>query len=232
MGANAWRDEPAVAARARRADAVLLCTATAGANTRDGNGSTEREQAGATSAPIASSTIHGTRCRPDSAAATRERRRDQREVERRRDVLVYSTHAARRATRSHRADRGPLVGRVVGDRHGLHGEARRRFPRRHGTDADRRHPARTLSARQDVTRAADAGAAGGTDHRRRRDEQSVRRRPPHSRRDLEQQLSRASIATRTPAGPFGESAELRRAEQTIFHDPQHPSRIVLPIVPQ
>jgi uncharacterized protein len=31
---------------------------------------------------------------------------------------------------------------------------------------------------------------------------------------------------------FGESAELRRAEQTILHDAQHPSRIVLPVVPR
>jgi putative CocE/NonD family hydrolase len=32
-------------------------------------------------------------------------------------------------------------------------------------------------------------------------------------------------------GTFGESAELLRAEQTIFDDAQRPSRIVLPIVP-
>jgi putative CocE/NonD family hydrolase len=31
--------------------------------------------------------------------------------------------------------------------------------------------------------------------------------------------------------PFGESAELRRASQMILHDQQHPSRIILPIVP-
>jgi putative CocE/NonD family hydrolase len=31
---------------------------------------------------------------------------------------------------------------------------------------------------------------------------------------------------------FGESAELRTAEQTIFHDAARPTRIVLPIVPR
>jgi uncharacterized protein len=31
---------------------------------------------------------------------------------------------------------------------------------------------------------------------------------------------------------FGESAELRRAEQTVFHDRERPSRIVLPVVPR
>lgn len=32
--------------------------------------------------------------------------------------------------------------------------------------------------------------------------------------------------------PFGQSAELRPAQQTILHDAQHPSRIVLPVVPR
>jgi hypothetical protein len=32
--------------------------------------------------------------------------------------------------------------------------------------------------------------------------------------------------------PFGESAQLRTADQTIYHDAQHPSRIVLPVVPR
>jgi putative CocE/NonD family hydrolase len=31
---------------------------------------------------------------------------------------------------------------------------------------------------------------------------------------------------------FGESAELRPAEQTVFHDRERPSRIVLPVVPR
>ena len=33
-------------------------------------------------------------------------------------------------------------------------------------------------------------------------------------------------------GVFGEDAELRRAEQTIFHDAQRPSRVVLPVIPR
>jgi putative CocE/NonD family hydrolase len=32
--------------------------------------------------------------------------------------------------------------------------------------------------------------------------------------------------------PFGESAELRVATQTVLHDAQHPSRIILPVVPR
>jgi len=32
--------------------------------------------------------------------------------------------------------------------------------------------------------------------------------------------------------PFGESAALKRVEQSILHDAQHPSRIVLPVVPK
>jgi putative CocE/NonD family hydrolase len=31
---------------------------------------------------------------------------------------------------------------------------------------------------------------------------------------------------------FAESAELRRADQTVFHDAQRPSRLILPIVPR
>lgn len=33
-------------------------------------------------------------------------------------------------------------------------------------------------------------------------------------------------------GPFGEDSELRRAQQTIFHDSAHPSRLMLPVVPR
>ena len=33
-------------------------------------------------------------------------------------------------------------------------------------------------------------------------------------------------------GAFGEDADLRQAAQTIFHDAQHPSRLVLPVVPR
>lgn len=33
-------------------------------------------------------------------------------------------------------------------------------------------------------------------------------------------------------GPFGEETQLLRAEQTVFHDPSRPSRVVLPIVPR
>jgi putative CocE/NonD family hydrolase len=32
--------------------------------------------------------------------------------------------------------------------------------------------------------------------------------------------------------PFGESAELRVATQTVLHDAQHPSRIILPVIPR
>jgi putative CocE/NonD family hydrolase len=33
-------------------------------------------------------------------------------------------------------------------------------------------------------------------------------------------------------GTFGEDAELRRAEQRVFHDPLRPSRVILPVVPR
>jgi uncharacterized protein len=33
-------------------------------------------------------------------------------------------------------------------------------------------------------------------------------------------------------GIFGEDSELRRAQQTIFHDTKHPSRLMLPVVPR
>ncbi len=124
---------------------------------------------------------------------------DQQRLERRQDVLVYTTAPLDDADGSDGADRGAAVGVVVGDRHRLHREAGRRFPRRHGADAERRHPPRALSQRQDDAGAADAGATGGAHHRRRRDEQPVRGRAPHPRRDLRAAISRASIATRTPA---------------------------------
>ena len=33
-------------------------------------------------------------------------------------------------------------------------------------------------------------------------------------------------------GVFGEDREVRRAAQTILHDAQHPSRLILPVVPR
>jgi putative CocE/NonD family hydrolase len=32
--------------------------------------------------------------------------------------------------------------------------------------------------------------------------------------------------------PFGEDAEWVRAKQTIFHDAEHPSKIILPVIPR
>jgi putative CocE/NonD family hydrolase len=32
--------------------------------------------------------------------------------------------------------------------------------------------------------------------------------------------------------PFGSTAALRRADQTVFHDAERPSRLVLPVVPR
>ena len=32
--------------------------------------------------------------------------------------------------------------------------------------------------------------------------------------------------------PFGEGSEMRPARQTILHDAEHPSQIVLPVVPR
>ncbi|MFC2164825.1 CocE/NonD family hydrolase [Acidobacteriota bacterium] len=32
--------------------------------------------------------------------------------------------------------------------------------------------------------------------------------------------------------PFGKDAELNRATQTIYHDENHPSRLILPIIPR
>ena len=102
--------------------------------------------------------------------------------------------------RSHRQRAGCAVRRLQRARHGFHGEAGGRVPRRRSAQSDGRHSAPALSqfageagtghARRDLPR--DGG--------RRSDQQRVPERPSHPPGDFEQQLSRASTAIRIPAG--------------------------------
>src|SRR5262245_27398194 len=182
------------------------------------------------SAPIASSTILGTRCPQVNEADTRAPA-DQREVERRRDVLVYSSAPLTQSievtgpieVRLWAASSAPdtdftakLVdvlpdgtARMLTD-----GILRARYRRGKASAAP-------LTAGQPEEFVIDAGATSNlfaAGHRIR----------------VEISSSNFPRFDRNPntGGQFGESAELLRAEQTIFHDAQHPSRIVLPIVPK
>ena len=122
--------------------------------------------------------------------------------------------------RGDRADRrADALGRVVGDRHRLHRQARGRVSRRHGARAHRRHPSRPLPSEQ-RRRCCSRLASRGVDDRRRRDQQRLPRRPSHPRRDLEQQLP-ALRSQSEHRGGVRRGAERRRADRPSSTTPRH-----------
>ena len=64
------------------------------------------------------------------------------------------------------------------------------------------------------------------------DQQPLPQGTPHRAWRSAAATSRASTATSTPATSLARTRRCCRAVQTIFHDAEHPSRLVLPIVPR
>ena len=75
------------------------------------------------------------------------------------DVLVYTSAPLERPLDRHRPRRGRPLRLVVGPRHGLHREARRRPPVGSGRDPRRRHPARCATGGRCRTRSRSSPAA-------------------------------------------------------------------------
>ena len=228
MGANVWRDEEAWPL-ARAVPTSFYLHSDGGANTLDGDGrlseTTPAEQrpdrfAYDPAQPVPTGQRGGYSRTPA----------DQRDVERRRDVLVYTS-----APFSHRPIEvtGPIEMRlwaassapdtdftaklvdVLPDgtaRMLTDGILRARY-RRGKTAPALLTPGRAEEMTIDLGATSNVFAAG---HRIR----------------LEVSSSNFPRFDRNPntGEPFGESAELRRADQTIFHDRERPSRLVLPIV--
>jgi putative CocE/NonD family hydrolase len=226
MGANVWRDEKEWPL-ARAAQTTFYLHSGGGANSLDGDGRLGTIEPSVSppdrfvydpSNPVPTGARGGYSRTPS----------DQREIERRRDVLVYSTPpltapieitgpvtvhlwAASSATSTDFTAKLVDVypdgtARMLTD-----GILRVRF-RRGTTEPDRNRPEQFT---------IDVGATSNlfaTGHRIR----------------VEISSSNFPRFDRNPntGAVFGEGAELRQAQQTVFHDATRPSRMVLPIVPR
>ena len=136
MGANVWRDEDDWPLPDTDFDALLPAQRRPGQQ-RGGRRHAVPRGARATRPPTSTSTTRATRCRrsaarllPGLCIGANAGPRDQRAVERRSDVLCYTTRAARRAAGGHRARWSSCcTSSSSAPRHRLHGEAGRRRTR-------------------------------------------------------------------------------------------------------
>jgi putative CocE/NonD family hydrolase len=236
MGANVWRDEQEWPL-ARAVPTAFYLYSDGHANTLDGDGrlSTDARSAKASAEGGFAEQSDRFTYDPAKPVPTGERGgysrtpSDQRDVERRQDVLVYTTGilssplevtgplelrvwAASSATDTDFTAKLVDVlpdgtARMLAD-----GILRARY-RRGKTAPALLTPGRAEEMTIDLGATSNVFAAG---HRIR----------------LEISSSNFPRFDRNPntGTPFGETAELRRADQTILHDPEHPSRIVLPVV--
>ena len=104
---------------------------------------------------------------------------DQREVERRDDVLVYTSEPLAEDLTVIGPGRGAPVGGVVGPRHRLHGQARRRAPRRLRPQRVRGHRPGAVPQLGLPRVVAHAGGRARLHHRPRLHRHRVPRRAPH-----------------------------------------------------
>jgi hypothetical protein len=115
--------------------------------------------------------------------------KDQRAVEQRRDVLVYTTAPLPRDVEVDRSGARGIVRGHLRARYGLHRQAGGRVAGRARAKPDGRHPAAALPP---IAGEAGAGAAGRNlqaDDRRRGDRQCVSEGASHPDRNIQQQLS-------------------------------------------
>ena len=228
MGANRWRDEPEWPLARARSTAYYLGSG-GRANTAAGNGTLGPESAGGASQdrfvydpsnPVPTGAQRGYSRTPS----------DQREIEKREDVLVYSTAALGESTEvtgpisvklwvASSARDTDFTAKLVdvfpdGTARALtDGILRARY-------RDSKTQPALLTPGQPVEITIDVGATSNlfqAGHRIRLDISS----------------SNFPRFDRNPntGGAFGEDSKLLPAEQTILHDAKHPSRLLLPVVP-
>ena len=153
-------------------------------------------------------------------------------VERRDDVLVYMTAAAGGRCRGHW---GSIIGRslrrVLGARYRFHRHADRCLAERLRAAALRWHRAGALprgdGRRPSLIEPGKSISTPSTAGIRRRSSRrgiasawrSRRARSPSSTRNL------------NTGAPLGTTSEMAVAEQVIYHDAEHPSALILPIIP-
>ncbi len=155
MGINQWRDEEEwPLARARNEKFYL------DRNGRTGQASRIRQPVGSRQLSFTTRAIRCLRSAARCAAIPSVfpwGPMDQRGVEKRRDVLVYSTAPLAVRYRGHGTDQGGALRLFERARYGFHRQAGGRFPGRTGAEPDGRHSARALSGIAGNAEADDAG---------------------------------------------------------------------------
>ena len=228
MGANRWRDEPEWPLARARSTAYFLGSS-GRANTAAGDGILAQQSS--TGAAVDRFVYDPSDPVPTGAQGGYSRTpSDQRDTEKRQDVLVYSTAPLREAIEvtgpisvklwvASSARDTDFTAKLVdvfpdGTARALNdGILRARY-------RDSKTQPALLTPGQPVEITIDVGATSNlfrTGHRIRLDISS----------------SNFPRFDRNPntGGVFGEDSKLLRAEQTILHDARHPSRLVLPMVP-
>ena len=133
--------------------------------------------------------------------------------------------------------RGRALDRLERGRHRLHREADRRLPAERGLPRGLRHAPQRLDHPHPLPRGLRPRGDDGAGHalpgrdRAPADEQPVRRRATGSASTSRRRTSPASSGTRTPASRSAGTPTWSTAEQTVFSDAEHPSQVVLPVIP-
>jgi predicted acyl esterase len=107
------------------------------------------------------------------------------------------------------------------------GRASRRIELQHGGGS----PARPLSREPEPAEAPDSGTGVSAGDRPRRNLGRVSPRTPHPDPRHEQPLPAVRQEPEHGA-PFGTTAEVRIAQQTIYHDAERASHVLLPVIPR
>jgi putative CocE/NonD family hydrolase len=229
MGANIWRDEQEWPL-ARAVSTFFYLHSAGGANTLSGNGALTK------TAPASESPdqfiYDPAKPVPTGARGGYSRApSDQREVEQRADVLVYTSaplDAALEVT-------GPISVELWAASSGADTDFTAKLVDVFPDGTARALTDGILRARYRKSKTTPVLLTPGQPERMTIDVGATSNvfLPGHRLR-LEVSSSNFPRFDRNPntGAPFGESAELRVATQTVLHDPHHPSRIMLPVVPQ
>ena len=157
---------------------------------------------------------------------------DQTKVEERDGCAGLFDRAAGAGRRSHRAGEVDSARRFERARHGFHRQAGGRASGRQGFQPVRWHPPRALPE-QDLAKEAllEPGKAEQFEIDLWVTSNLFKR---GHRIRLEVSSSNFPRFDRNPNSgkPFGTDTELLSAKQTIFHDAEHPSQLVLPVIPR
>ncbi|MBM4186694.1 MAG: CocE/NonD family hydrolase [Gemmatimonadetes bacterium] len=230
MGENRWRDEPAwPLERARPTDYYL--SAVGPANTRNGGGLLASVPPARGTPPDTFSYDPANPVPTGTSGAYSRAPTDQRALETRPDVLVYSTEPLSTAVEV----TGPVTLEVWIASSAKDTDFTGRLVDVYPDGTARALTDGILRARYRASKTAPTLLEPGRPYRLTIDLGATSNvfLPGHRIR-LEVSSSNFPRYDRNPntGAPFGQSAETRMASQTVFHDADRPSRLILPVVPR